>query len=396
MDIKQKVLSLSSEYFDEIKAVREHLHAHPELSFEEHKTSLYIQKKLDEFGIPYEKKWAGTGVLAVIKGKKHDSMNIALRADMDALPIQEVSNKSYKSKNDGIMHACGHDVHSACLLGAAKILHQLKEEWSGSIYLIFQPAEEKFPGGASLLIKEGLLQKIKAKKIIAQHVYPELQFGKLGFKEGMYMASADELYIKVIGKGGHAALPHKNIDPILIASQIIVGLQSIVSRFSPPTIPSVLSIGKLMAKGATNVIPDVVTMEGTFRTMDEKWRKSAHQKIQDIANNIARSYGGKVEIDIKKGYPFLINDKALTESCKNSAIELLGKENIKELELRMTAEDFAYYSQQIPACFYRLGVGNKEKNINASVHTPTFDIEERALKTGMASLAYIAIKEVSQ
>lgn len=394
MKLKDKVLSLAGQYFEEINGFRKELHAHPELSFEEYETSARIKEKLINYGIPYEDGWAGTGIIAWLEGKNPDSNCIALRADMDALPIEEKNTADYASKNPGIMHACGHDVHSSCLLGAAKILKGLKDQWSGKIIFIFQPGEEKFPGGASLLLKEGLLEKFRPKKIIAQHVYPEMEVGKLGFREGMYMASADEIYVTVKGKGGHAALPHKNIDPVIISAHLLIAMQNVVSRFAPPTVPSVLSFGKVEAKGATNVIPDDVFIEGTFRTMDEDWRSKAHGLIENIAQSTAKSFGGNCDIKIKKGYPFLQNEKALTQSARNSAKKLLGEDKIVELDLRMTAEDFSYYSQEIPSCFYRLGVGNKEKGISASVHSPHFDIDEKAISIGMASMAFIALKEL--
>lgn len=394
MDPKTKVLDLAKQYFAEINEFRKVLHANPELSFQEFETSRRIKKKLKEIGIPFEENWAGTGIVGWIEGKKPSSNCLALRADMDALPITEKNQTNYVSKNPGVMHACGHDVHSSCLLGAAKILNELKEQWSGKVIFIFQPAEEKFPGGASILIKEGLLEKFQPKKIIAQHVYPELEVGKLGFREGMYMASADEIYIQVKGKGGHGALPQQNIDPVIISAHLLLALQNVTSRFAPPTVPSVLSFGKVEAKGATNVIPDDVFIEGTFRTMNEEWRSKAHELIENIAKSTAKSFGGDCEIEIKKGYPFLQNDKGLTQSARKAARELLGEDKIVELDLRMTAEDFSYYSQEMPSCFYRLGVGNVKKGISASVHSPNFDIDEKAIEIGMASMAFIALKEL--
>lgn len=394
MELNDKVLGLSEQFFEEINGFRKELHAHPELSFEEFETSERIKKKLKEYGIPFEDGWAGTGIIAWLEGANPGSNCIALRTDMDALPITEKNQTDYVSKNPGVMHACGHDVHSSCLLGAAKILNELKEQWSGKIIFIFQPGEEKFPGGASLLLKEGLLEKFQPKKIIAQHVYPELEVGKLGFREGMYMASADEIYIQIKGKGGHGALPHKNIDPVIISAHLLLALQNVTSRFAPPTVPSVLSFGKVEAKGATNVIPDTVFIEGTFRTMNEEWRSKAHELIENIAKSTAKSFGGDCEIQIKKGYPFLQNDKELTSSARNSAKKLLGEDQIVELDLRMTAEDFSYYSQEMPSCFYRLGVGNKKKGITASVHSPNFDIDEKAISVGMASMAFIALAEI--
>jgi amidohydrolase len=376
--------------------IRHHLHSNPELSFQEFETSKYVKIALENIGISKIEHKANTGLVALIEGKNPTQKTIALRADMDALPINEINNVAYKSKNEGIMHACGHDVHTSCLLGAAQILFSLKEEFEGTIKLIFQPGEEKLPGGASIMINEGVLKNPDVSAIIGQHVMPLIPVGKVGFKSGLYMASTDELYVKVIGKGGHGAMPHLNIDPVVIAAQIIISLQQIVSRMSSPIIPSVLSFGKVIANGATNVIPNEVTLEGTFRTLDEKWRFEAHDKMVKMATMIAESMGGKCEFEVRKGYPFLHNDEALTEKAKQHAIEFLGTENVLDLDIWMAAEDFAYYSQIIPACFYRLGTRNEEKGIVSSVHTPTFDIDENALEIGSGLMAYLAICELAQ
>ena len=376
--------------------IRHHLHSNPELSFQEFETSKYVKIALENIGISKIEHKANTGLVALIEGKNPTQKTIALRADMDALPINELNNVAYKSKNEGIMHACGHDVHTSCLLGAAQILFSLKEEFEGTIKLIFQPGEEKLPGGASIMINEGVLKNPDVSAIIGQHVMPLIPVGKVGFKSGLYMASTDELYVKVIGKGGHGAMPHLNIDPVVIAAQIIISLQQIVSRMSSPIIPSVLSFGKVIANGATNVIPNEVTLEGTFRTLDEKWRFEAHDKMVKMATMIAESMGGKCEFEVRKGYPFLHNDEALTEKAKQHAIEFLGTENVLDLDIWMAAEDFAYYSQIIPACFYRLGTRNEEKGIVSSVHTPTFDIDENALEIGSGLMAYLAICELAQ
>jgi amidohydrolase len=301
----------------------------------------------------------------------------------------------YKSKNEGVMHACGHDVHTSSLLGTAKILNTLRDEFEGTVKLIFQPGEEKIPGGASLMIKEGVLEKPKVDNIIGQHVMPLIEAGKVGFRSGMYMASADEIYVKVKGKGGHGAMPEMNVDPVLITAHILTALQQIVSRNASPKVPSVLSFGKVIAEGATNVIPNEVYLEGTFRTMDEEWRASAHQKMKKMAEGIAESMGGSCEFDIHKGYPFLVNEPELTERSRAAAIEFLGEENVQELDLWLAAEDFAYYSQEIDACFYRLGVRNEAKGITSSVHTPTFDIDPLALETGMGLMSWLAIQELN-
>lgn len=392
--LKEKIQALAKDIYQETIANRRHIHANPELSFKEYQTSDFIASKLTEWGIPFEKK-AGTGIVGLIKGEKSSDKVIALRADMDALPIIEANDVEYKSKNEGVMHACGHDVHSASLLGTAKILSSLKSEFGGTVKLIFQPGEELLPGGASIMIKEGVLENPKPNGIIGQHVMPLIDAGKVGFRSGQYMASTDELYITVKGKGGHGAQPHMNIDPVLISAHIIVALQQVVSRIADPRLPSVLSIGKINANGATNVIPNEVKMEGTFRTLDEKWRKEAHVRMKKIAEGIAESMGGSCEFTIANGYPFLVNEEVITAAARKSAEEYLGKENVEDLDIWMAAEDFAYYSQVTNACFYRLGTRNEERGITSSVHTPTFDIDEKALETSTGLMAYIAVKELS-
>lgn len=390
----EKVKSLVSACFDELLSIRRHLHAHPELSFQEFATSDFVAEKLRSYGIEFEQGMVKTGIVGLIKGKDPDKRTIALRADMDALPILEQNDVEYRSKNDGVMHACGHDVHTTCLLGAARVLSQLKDHFEGTVKLIFQPGEEKLPGGASLMIKEGVLKDPVPGSMLGQHVFPELEAGKVGFRPGMYMASADEIYLTIKGKGGHAALPHHVIDPVLITSHIIVGLQQVVSRRAHPLIPSVLSFGKIIGEGATNVIPNEVKVEGTFRTFNEAWREEAHRYIEEIATSIAKGMGGGVEVDIRKGYPFLVNDQQMTLRAKEHAREFLGKEQVVDLEMRMTAEDFAYFSHQLPATFYRLGTRNEAKGIVSNLHTNTFDVDEQALETGAGLMAWLTLKEL--
>ncbi len=387
----EKIKSLSEKYFSETQSYRHHIHANPELSFQEYETSAFIQSQLIQLGIDFEVK-ADTGIVAHVFGKNANKKVVALRADIDALPIQETNEVPYKSKNAGVMHACGHDVHTSSLLTSLKILNETKAEWEGTVKAIFQPAEEKLPGGASIMIKEGALENPKASSIVGQHVMPLIEAGKVGFRSGKYMASTDELYIKVIGKGGHGAMPHLNIDPVLIASHMIVALQQVVSRNADPKLPSVLSFGKVIANGATNVIPNEVYIEGTFRTLDEEWRAKAHEHIKKIASGVVESMGGKLELEIRKGYPFLINDEAVTMRARTAAEEYLGKENVLDLDIWMAAEDFAYYSQVMPASFYRLGTGNMAKGITASVHTPNFNIDEESLKIAPGLMAWIAVK----
>ena len=378
---------------EEVRENRRHLHAHPELSFQEYETSAFVAKKLDDLGIE-QSQVADTGVVGLIKGKNPDKGCIALRADMDALPIVEANQVPYASTKPGVMHACGHDVHTASLLGAAKILQEVKNEFEGTIKLLFQPGEEKIPGGASLMIKDGALVNPTPARIVGQHVMPFIPCGQVGFRKGIYMASADEIYMKVRGKGGHAAMPDRNIDPVLITSHILVALQQLVSRHVDPKLPMVLSFGKVMAQGATNVIPDVVEVEGTMRTLNETWRFEAHKRIIKMAKGIAEGMGGSVDVDIKVGYPYLENDPLVTATAQLAAYEFMGEENVVDLDIWMAAEDFAFYSHQVPASFYRLGTQNIEKGIVSSVHTPTFDIDEEALETGAGLMAWIALKQL--
>lgn len=383
----KKIKLLAKEYAPEFIEVRRHLHAHPELSYKEYNTSEFIQAKLWEWGIPFEVK-AGTGVIGLIEGKNPTKKLIALRADTDALPIIEENDVPYKSQNEGVMHACGHDVHTTCLLGAAKILTELRNEWEGSVRLIFQPGEEKNPGGASLLIKEGVLEHPKPGAIFGLHVHPALEVGKLSFKEGKVMASADELYFTIKGKGGHAASPHLTVDPILIASNLVVALQQIISRRKNPQQPSVLSITAFNAGNTTNVIPNEAKLKGTFRAMDEAWRFEAHELIQSISQNLVSAMGGELDLHIDVGYPSVYNSEALTHIAREKAIEFAGAENVGETEVRMGAEDFGYYTQVIPGCFYRLGV-QKTGTLVRNVHTPTFDVDENAIETGIGMMAWL-------
>lgn len=387
--IKQQANNMA----DTLTQYRRHLHAHPELSFQEYETSAFIKARLDEMGIAW-KAMAGTGVVALIKGDQPSDRVVALRADMDALPITEANQVPYASQNKGVMHACGHDVHTASLLGVAALLQSLKQHFGGSVKLIFQPAEEKLPGGASLMIKEGVLKDPVPHAVIGQHVSPLLEAGKVGFRKGKFMASMDELFVTIRGKGGHGALPHQNIDPVLITAQVLVALQQIVSRMANPILPTVLSFGKVIANGAINIIPNEVHLEGTFRTLDEGWRAQAHGLMKKMAQSIAESMGGSCDFTIQQGYPFLINEEKLTERITAFATAYLSKENVVEQDIWMAAEDFAYYSQASDACFYMLGVGNQEEGIISSLHTPTFNVDEKALVTGVGLMAYIALKQL--
>jgi len=383
-----RIKTLASQYAAEFIEVRRHLHAHPELSYQEYETSKFVQQMLTKFGIPFTT-MATTGVVGLIEGKNPQSRVIALRADMDALPIREENEVAYRSKNEGVMHACGHDVHTTCLLGAAKILHELKDEWEGTVKLIFQPGEEKNPGGASYMIRDGVLENPRPQGILALHVHTAMETGKMSFRSGQVMASADEIYMTVKGKGGHAASPHLAVDPILISSHLIIALQQIISRNNNPFNPSVLSITSINGGNTTNVIPNEVKLMGTFRAMDETWRFQAHELMRTIGSGLVRSMGGELDLHIDVGYPCVINDEKLNSLAKQKAMEYLGADNISETELRMGAEDFGYYAQQIPACFYRLGTMNAAKGITAGVHTPVFNIDESAIELGMGMMAWL-------
>jgi amidohydrolase len=383
------VKELAKQHAAEFIDVRHHLHAHPELSFEEHNTSLFIQEKLKSWNIPFEV-MAKTGVVALITGLEPESRILALRADMDALPILEENDVSYKSQNEGVMHACGHDVHTTCLLGTAKILQETKDKWKGTVKLIFQPGEEKNPGGASIMIKEGVLQNPSPEKIIALHVHPGMEVGTFSFREGKSMASADEIYITIKCKGGHAAAPQHTADSILIASQLVVSLQQLISRNNDPFNPSVLSITAMNGGNTTNVIPSEVKLMGTLRAMDETWRFKAHEIITNHTMNLVSAMGAEAEVKIDVGYPFVYNSPTLTAQAVKHAQAFAGSERVFETELRMGAEDFAFYAQEIPGCFFRLGAGNKSKNITSNVHTPTFNIDEAAIEQGIGMMTWLA------
>jgi len=386
--LQEKIKALAKEYAPAQIAVRHHLHAHPELSYQEFETAKYVKAQLAAMGIASEEK-ATTGLVAIIEGKNPTSRIIALRADMDALPIQEQNDIPYKSTVPGVMHACGHDVHTSVLLGAAKILLATKDSWEGTVKLFFQPGEEKNPGGASYMIRDGALQNPAPQAIVALHVHPGLDTGKLSFRKGRVMASADEIYITIKGSGGHAASPHLAPDTILIASHVIISLQQIISRNKNPITPSVLSICAVQGGNTTNVIPSEVKLMGTFRAMNEEWRYKAHELIKNMATQIVQSMGGEIDIKIDIGYPSVLNNETLTVAARTTAESFIGKENVEETELRMGAEDFAFYSHAIPGCFFRLGTANISKGITAGVHTPRFNIDEEAIEIGMGMMAML-------
>ena len=385
-----KIKQLAESIFDEVVSIRRHLHKYPELSFKEHKTSAYIKSVLSSWNIPFTEDIADTGIVVLLKGNNPSSKTISLRADFDALPIIEDNEVDYCSVNNGVMHACGHDAHTASLLGAINILNTLNKEWEGSIKFIFQPAEEMLPGGAQQMIKEGVLENPKVEKMLGQHVFPDLEVGKVGFRPGKYMASTDELHITIKGKGGHAALPEKYNSPLLAAAKLITALDEYSKKEKDR--PCVLAIGFIEGLGSTNVIPEQVKLKGTLRAMDEDFRMKTHEKMLAIANTIAEMYSLTIDFDIRKGYPCLVNDDEVTKKSIAFAKEYMGSENVIDLPIRMTAEDFSYYSHQVPSCFYRLGTANKSKGITHGLHTSRFNIDESSLKVGVGLMAYLAIK----
>lgn len=385
------IKSLAQSYFDEIVAVRRHIHQHPELSFHEYKTATFIREKLLNWGLENVKSIADTGVVATIEGKNPSKQTIALRADIDALPITEQTALRYASKNTGVMHACGHDAHTAMLLGAAKILHEIRDRFEGSIQIIFQPAEEKSPGGAQRIIESGVLNGTDC--IIGQHVFPDLEVGKVGFCKGKYMAASDEIDIVVKGVGGHAAYPERVINPIFIASKMLLVLEEMNRNEAPEDSRwSVLNFGRIIGEGTYNVVPETVCLQGTMRTFDETWRSQLKKRIRQTAQQIANEEKCQIEVSIQDGYPYLQNDVAITELAMRAAAEFVGQENCITIPQQMTSEDFAFYSHRIPACFYRVGTANSSKGITAKLHTSKFDIDEKSLEIGMGVMSYIALQ----
>lgn len=388
MIIKEKIQELAAKYYPQVVALRREIHAHPELSHHETKTAALVASELQRLNVPMQTHIAGAGVVGLLRGRNPEKRCIALRADMDALPIHEQNNTPYKSQNEGVMHACGHDVHTANLLGAAMILSELRDDWEGTIKLIFQPAEEKLPSGANAMIEAGVLENPKVEAIYGLHVHTELEAGQVGFCEGKFMASADEIYLTVIGKGGHAAQPANFISPLIISSEILLALKPLTDMNAP----MVLSFGRIVAEGATNVIPERAELAGTLRCFDENIRTEQHERITAICNEIATKHGGRCELNIVKGYPVLINDRVLTDRSRTAAADYLGEDVIYELPIRMGAEDFAFYTQKVPACFYRIGVADRAKGITSAIHTPTFDVDEKALLTSIGLMSWIAIQ----
>lgn len=390
--MKNTIIQLSNQIEENIISIYRHLHQYPELSFQEKETAAFIEKILQKADISYHKRIGGYGILARIDGKEKGKHVIALRADMDALPIEEKNQIEYRSKIPHVMHACGHDAHTACLLGTALIMNQIRNQFGGTILFVFQPGEERHPGGARLMLQDGLFDEIRPECMIALHTHTDIPTGTVAFGTGCIMASADEIHITVKGKGGHGAMPHLLNDTVLAASQIVISLQQVISRRKDPFIPATLSIGRFIADGATNIIPQEVQMSGTLRCMDEQERLKLRSLILQTIKHTAESYGCNCEIDMKDGYPALVNDRQITEDARNYAIELLGKEHVIPLEKRMTSEDFAFYTRIIPSTFFRLGIKGKTNLDCQGQHTPNFLIDETALKTGVKTLSWLTYR----
>lgn len=395
MEIKNQIKQKAQQHFSSVVAIRRHLHQNPELSKQEKETSKYICSILDTIdGVEYQSNIGGYGIFGFIKGRKPNKKTIALRADIDALPIKESTNLPFASLKEGVMHACGHDAHTAILLGAIKILSELREEFDGQVMFIFQPSEEHYPGGAITMLNDGIFNNITPKAIFALHTTPEIEQGKIGIKEGKYMASTDEIYIEVRGKGGHGATPDLNIDPIVAASHIVIALQTLVSRNANPTLPTTFSVGTFLAEGRTNIIPSKVYLECIIRTFDNDWRKQAHKLIHRISEETAQAFGATADVFIDHGYPYLYNNPILTKATRNLAQEYLGEENVLDIDMRMTAEDFAYFAQKIPACYFRLGT-KKEGCEITNLHTSNFDIDENSMQDAIGLMTYLAIKNLN-
>lgn len=389
------IRGLADELYDDTVRVRRTIHRAPELSFDEERTAAFVAAELDAAGISCETGVGGHGVVATIEGHATGGGRaapvVALRADMDALPIREENDHDFRSTVDGVMHACGHDGHTASLLTAGRILARLRDTLPGTVRLIFQPAEERAPGGAQAMIADGVLDAPRVGSVFGQHVNPELPAGTVGFNPGLFMASTDDVLITVRGRGGHAAKPHDAVDPVAIASQLVVTLQQVVSRSANPVTPSVLTFGRFVAEGAINVIPDTAELAGTFRTVDERWRNQALAQIETVTRDLVASLGGTAEVEILRGYPPVVNDAATTAIARDRAVQYLGEDRVVDLPPAMWAEDFAYYANERPACFYNLGIRNDERGIVHPVHSSRFDLDEEALRVGSGLMAWIAV-----
>jgi hippurate hydrolase len=391
MLLREQILREAENLLPEIVEIRRHVHQHPELSYAEHETAAFISSKLDVMGIEHRSGIAGTGIVGFIRGEGAGrGLTIGLRADMDALPISEAGESEYRSWNEGVMHACGHDAHIAMLLGSAGIIKNLRKEFAGTVLLVFQPGEEKAPGGARMMIETGIFRNYDPDMFIAQHVLPDLPSGTVGFHAGPYLASCDEIYITVAGKGGHAAQPSQYTDQIYIASELVIRLKDTVAEKSKGQAATILAVGKITGMGATNVIPEKVEIACTFRTFDERWRQEAKEIIRNTASEIAGKRGVRIDVNIVEGYPVLVNDEALTERAGELSRQLLGEERVKEVPGRMSSEDFSFFAEKYPSFLFRLGITPDGEKMRPA-HTPFFDLDESSMATGTATMAWLAL-----
>lgn len=388
--VKNRIKELTQQYNDYVTGIYHHLHAHPELSFEEYETAAFVSKELAEMGVSHRTGIGGNGILAKIEGENPQKKIIALRADMDALPVCEANGLEWKSQNENVMHACGHDVHTACLLGVARILNGIKESFEGTVLLIFQPGEEKAPGGARLMLEDGVFNDVVPELILAQHVSVDYPTGTMAFLPGRIMASADEIHVKITGKGGHGALPHLCNDTVLAGAQTLVALQQVRSRLCHPLTPMVLTFGRFWGGGAQNIIPHEVRLSGTLRTVDEQWREEAKNHIRRIIDETTKAFGCVAEIEIPDGYPCVVNDDKVTEKARKFAVDWVGEEHVDDLEMRMTSEDFAFFTQKYACSFYRFGVKGTTNADTGGLHSSTFHIDENALAIGFGGMAWLA------
>jgi len=388
-----RLLALAEAHHAETVRIRRALHRRPELSFQEHETARFVSGELRALGLE-PVPMAGTGVVAHVAGAR-PGPTVALRADIDALPIQEETGLDFASEVPGVMHACGHDAHTAMLLTAARLLVESRDDLAGTVRLVFQPGEELLPGGATTMIEAGVLEAMgdvpAPAVILGQHVAPQLPAGVVGVRSGPFMASADELYLTIHGRGGHAADPAALIDPVLVQAHVLVALQAVISRHRPPGVASILSFGRVEALGATNIVPDTARLVGTFRSMDEPWREAAHALIRRTAEKTAEAFGATCDVEIAVGYPSLANDPATAACVRETAVGLLGADRVLDVPMWYASEDFAWYTQRVPGCFTVLGVGD-DSGTSPGLHTPRLNVDERALVAGAALLAASALR----
>jgi len=392
--MKDKIWELANEIKNEVIEYRRHFHMYPELGYEEEKTSEFVIKELKQLGIDVKTKVAKYGIIGLIKGTAGEGKTIGIRADMDALPIQEENDVPYKSKHEGIMHACGHDAHTAILLGVAKILVKMKDKIKGNVKLLFQPAEEGL-GGAKPMVEEGALKDPEVSAVIALHMADEVDVGHIETKDGSFTASADKIWFDIEGKGGHAASPHETIDPIVVGSHLVNALQTVSSRNTDPVNPVVLTIGTFNAGTVYNVIPRTAHLTGTIRTLDVKVREETYESAKRIADGIAKAFGAKITPGIKPGYSPGFNDPELNVLIKQATLDLVGADKVLPTDApSMGAEDFYEFSDnyRIPVAMFWLGIRNEKKGIIYPGHNPRYDIDEDALPLGCAILSLTALR----